>query len=167
MKILQTPWRSGLLFAAAAALTACASYPVYTPPGAGEPAADVKVNVYYSSKNYYTGLVLRGAVKCNEVPLSKLLHPTVEGPGVTLAMATSSSQVANIRLPAGKPVALRYTYQQVTTTRVWDFVVMLEPGRSYEANLDMDTGPSVVDTATQTQALRLPHDWFKRNLQCS
>ena len=158
--------QSLLTMALAAGLAACGTNPVYLAPSEGQPAATVKVNVYYSSRNFYEMLAIRGDLKCSNLSVLRLLDIKEAAPSTTLAIADPRRQPTEVRLPAGRPLALRYTERRVDEARNWDFVVLLEPGGSYEATLDTRTGPSMVDTATKAEAFRLPHDWFLRNLNC-
>lgn len=154
------------VLAAVSTLAACMSFPAYVPPTGEQATAEVTADVRYSSRNFYEGFFVRGATKCNPIPGLRLIDPMMEDPPQVVVVAHHKSQQQTTRMPANVPVPLRFTFLRSDEVMTWDFVVVLEPGRSYAASLDTKTGPRFVDKSTQAEALRLPHNLFRANLKC-
>jgi hypothetical protein len=154
------------LLPCAALLAACAGPPLYQPPIDGQAMADVKVHLSFRSAGHHEALLMRGESACLNVPLLRVVQPKIERPGQLIARGMPNATSFDTRLPAGKPVALQFWRQRGPDADVWSFVVLLEAGRSYEAHVDHKSGPSMVDTTTKEEALRLPPNLLKDQLEC-
>lgn len=156
------------LLAAAIALAGCAAptrVPLYTLPADHPNSAEVEFLLSQSGRNYGEGLALRGAAKCNPSTLFSFGIKVVEEPARPIARIVGAYERHTSHLPAGEPLALQFWQNWSNGTSYWNAVVVLAPGARYRAFIN-DRTPSIVDKETGLEALRLPHDYFQRQLHC-
>lgn len=166
---MTNPLRLALL-AAAIALAGCAAptpVPLYTLPADHPNSAEVEFLLSQAGRerNYGEGLALRGAAKCNPSTLFSFGIKVVEEPARPIARTRVWYERHASHLPAGEPLALQFWQNWSNGTSYWNTVVLLAPGARYRAFIN-DRTPSIVDKDTGLEALRLPHDYFQRQLNC-
>ncbi len=154
---------------ATALLAGCATTPVepYVPPAAGQPAAEVQLQLMQPSRNRSAALYVRGAAKCSPPGAAALLNRTMEDPPRLVAGSWENRTGAVVRLPAGEPLPLRFRYLGPGEERIADVVVQLQPGARYVFDHEIPGYRfSLVDSATGQPVPLLPPKLLHAGLQC-
>lgn len=130
--------------------------------------ADVEVLLSSDMRNFNEKLYLRGEAKCNKGTLAKLTgKKTSEEPASLVAKRNTVNKddlFVKIKLPANKPIPLRYARQQVTDTYFTDFVVYLDANKTYTISYYKKL--TIKEKASQMPPVFLPNDYFHKKLNC-
>ncbi len=129
--------------------------------------AEVEVFLSMDTRNFSENLYLRGDVICNDGSFAKLTGKTKEGKAILVATRHpfNEDSFIKIKLPANKPVGLRYLRHKVTEQHFTDFVVMLEANKTYQIS-DFNNTIQVVEKDSKKSALFLPNDFLHQQLKC-
>jgi len=160
---IRTSARAACLLALPALLAACASAPPlgrYAQPAPGPDVAEVELRLLPPSRNRSEGLYMAGAVRCNSSGgLLKLAQGSkIEEPEEFIANASGNLKGwPVVRLPAGKPLPLRFRYHSAGEQYVATIYVLLSPGARYVFDHDvLKRSVTLVDAQTGLPPLSLP-----------
>jgi hypothetical protein len=128
--------------------------------------AYLEVSLSSDTRNFSENLYFRGEAKCNQSFTKMIGQKVIESKPLLVATRRIGDKELYVKekVPANKPIALRFIKNKSTDQYLINFVVVLEAIKTYQVSNYKSL--EFVEKDSKKSAYFLPNDYFHRLLKC-